>query len=434
VRKLSKQTKGPILCLVGPPGVGKTSLGQSIARAMTRKFVRMSLGGIRDEAEIRGHRRTYVGSLPGRIIHNMKKAGVKNPVFMLDEVDKMSMDFRGDPSSALLEVLDPEQNKAFNDHYLEVDFDLHEVFFITTANDEFAIPHALHDRMEVVRLPGYTSYEKAHIARLFLIPKQMTECGLTDKHIKFTDDGVRTLIERYTREAGVRELERQIAKLCRKVARKVVGEKPKGATVIDALKPVELLGPYEYSELRAEAQPQIGVAVGMAWTMAGGDVLSIETSVMKGKGALILTGQLGDVMKESAKAAYSYLRAHAEELKISPNFYRSSDLHVHVPEGAIPKDGPSAGVPIAVSMLSALRNVAPKDARAMTGEITLRGRVLPVGGIKEKVLASHRAGIRIVALPKENEKDLVEIPSEVRDDITFVLLTDISEVFKVLFD
>lgn len=434
VRKLSKKTKGPILCLVGPPGVGKTSLGQSIARAMTRKFVRMSLGGIRDEAEIRGHRRTYVGSLPGRIIHNMKKAGVKNPVFMLDEVDKMSMDFRGDPSSALLEVLDPEQNKAFNDHYLEVDFDLHEVFFITTANDEFAVPHALHDRMEIVRLPGYTSYEKAHIARLFLIPKQMSECGLTEKHIAFTDDGVRTLIERYTREAGVRELERQIAKLCRKVARKVVGEKPKELTIIDAQRPVELLGPYEYSELRAETQPQIGVAVGMAWTMAGGDILSIETSVMKGKGALTLTGQLGDVMKESAKAAYSYLRAHADELKISPNFYRSNDLHVHVPEGAIPKDGPSAGIPIAVSMLSALRNVAPKDARAMTGEITLRGRVLPVGGIKEKVLASHRAGIRTVVLPKENEKDLVEIPSEVREDIAFILVTDIAEVFQMLFD
>ncbi len=434
VRKLSKQTKGPILCLVGPPGVGKTSLGQSIARAMTRSFVRMSLGGIRDEAEIRGHRRTYVGSLPGRIIHNMKKAGVKNPVFMLDEVDKMSMDFRGDPSSALLEVLDPEQNRAFNDHYLEVDFDLHEVFFITTANDEFAIPHPLHDRMEIVRLPGYTSYEKLHIANLFLIPKQMSECGLTAKHIKFTDDGLRTLIDRYTREAGVRELERQIAKLCRKVARKVVGEKPKSATVIDAKCPLELLGPYEYSELRAETQPQIGVAVGMAWTMSGGDILSVETTVMKGKGGLTLTGQLGDVMKESAKAAYSYLRAHAEELKISPNFYRANDLHVHVPEGAIPKDGPSAGIPMVVSMLSALRNVAPKDARAMTGEITLRGRVLPVGGIKEKVLAAHRAGIRVVVLPKENEKDLVEIPSEVRDEIEFVLVTDIAEVLKKLFE
>ena len=303
VRKLSAQTKGPILCLVGPPGVGKTSLGQSVARAMKRKFVRMSLGGIRDEAEIRGHRRTYVGALPGRIIQNMKKAGVKNPVFMLDEVDKMSTDFRGDPASALLEVLDPEQNKAFNDHYLEVDFDLHEVFFITTANDEYAIPYALHDRMEVVRLSGYTIYEKEHIARLFLIRKQMKECGLTEANIRFADDGVRTLIERYTREAGVRQLERQIANLCRKVARKVVGEKPKEATVIDAKQPLELLGPYEFPEIRAELEPHVGVATGMAWTMSGGDILSVETSVMKGKGTLTLTGQLGDVMKESARAA-----------------------------------------------------------------------------------------------------------------------------------
>jgi ATP-dependent Lon protease len=434
VRKLSEHTKGPILCLVGPPGVGKTSLGQSIARAMNRKFVRMSLGGIRDEAEIRGHRRTYVGSLPGRIIQNMKRAGVKNPVFMLDEVDKMSMDFRGDPASALLEVLDPEQNKAFNDHYLEVDFDLHEVFFITTANDEYAVPPALHDRMEVVRLPGYTSYEKAHIARLFLVPKQMKECGLTEDQVRFAEAGIKTLIARYTREAGVRELERQIANICRKVARKVVEETPKKPILVDEKAPLDLLGPYEYSELRAEAEPQVGVAVGMAWTMSGGDILCVETSVMKGKGALTLTGQLGDVMKESAKAAYSYLRAHADELKISSGFYRTSDLHVHVPEGAIPKDGPSAGIPIAVSMLSALKNIAPKDARAMTGEITLRGRVLPVGGVKEKVLAAHRAGIRAVVLPHENEKDLVEIPKEVREDMSFILVKHISDVFGMLFD
>jgi ATP-dependent Lon protease len=434
VRKLSKHTKGPILCLVGPPGVGKTSLGQSVARAMKRKFVRMSLGGIRDEAEIRGHRRTYVGSLPGRIIQNMKKAGVRNPVFMLDEVDKMSTDFRGDPASALLEVLDPEQNKAFNDHYLEVDFDLHEVFFITTANDEYAIPHALHDRMEVVRLPGYTSHEKHHIARLFLVPKQMKECGLTGEFLCFEDSGIKILIERYTREAGVRELERQIANVCRKVARKVVEEKPDGPIIVDEKKPLELLGPYEYSEIRAELEPQIGVAVGMAWTMAGGDTLSIETTVMKGKGALTLTGQLGDVMKESARAAYSYLRSHAEELHIPPGFYRTSDLHVHVPEGAIPKDGPSAGIPIAVSMLSALKNTAPKDARAMTGEITLRGRILAVGGIKEKVLAAHRAGIRSIIMPKENEKDFVDIPADIREEIAFILVKDIAEVFTLVFD
>jgi ATP-dependent Lon protease len=434
VRKLSTHTKGPILCLVGPPGVGKTSLGQSVARAMNRKFVRVSLGGIRDEAEIRGHRRTYVGSLPGRIIQSMKKAGVKNPVFMLDEVDKMSVDFRGDPSSALLEVLDPEQNKAFNDHYVEVDFDLHEVFFITTANNEFDIPHALHDRMEVVRLPGYTIYEKLHIARLFLIPKQMKECGLTDGDVCFTDAGIKTIVARYTREAGVRELERQIANICRKVARKVVAEKPAQPTEIDEARLVDLLGPYEYSDVRAETEPQVGVAIGMAWTMSGGDILTIETSLMKGKGVLTLTGQLGSVMQESAKAAYTYLRAHADELKVPPGFYRNMDLHVHVPEGAIPKDGPSAGIPIAASMLSALRNAPPKDARAMTGEITLRGRVLPVGGVKEKVLAAHRAGVRTVVLPKENEKDLGEIPQEVRDDITFILVKDIAEVFSALFD
>jgi ATP-dependent Lon protease len=330
--------------------------------------------------------------------------------------------------------LDPEQNKAFNDHYLEVDFDLREVFFITTANDEYAIPYALHDRMEVVRLPGYTSLEKHHIARLFLIRKQMKECGLTEADVCFEDSGIKILIERYTREAGVRELERQIANVCRKVARKVVEEKPENPISVDEKKPTDLLGPHEYSEIRAELEPQIGVGVGMAWTMAGGDTLSIETSVMKGKGVLTLTGQLGDVMKESARAAYSYLRARADDLKIPSGFYRALDLHVHVPEGAIPKDGPSAGVPIAVSMLSALRNVAPKDARAMTGEITLRGRILPVGGIKEKVLAAHRAGIRSIIMPQENEKDLIEIPKEVRDEVAFMLVKDIAEVFATLFD
>lgn len=433
VRKLSKHAKGPILCLVGPPGVGKTSLGKSIARAMDRKFVRVSLGGVRDEAEIRGHRRTYVGSMPGRIIQSMKKVGVKNPVFMLDEVDKMNTDFRGDPASALLEVLDPEQNQAFNDHYLEVDFDLHEVFFITTANNEFDIPHALHDRMEIVRLSGYTSYEKHHIARLFLIPKQMRECGLKKADIQIEESAVAVLIDRYTREAGVRELERQISSVCRKVARKILGKSAPKPFVISEKNVQELLGPFEYSELRADMELQCGVAIGMAWTNTGGDILHIETSVMKGKGVLTLTGQLGSVMQESAKAAYTYLRAHAKELSVSETFYKTLDLHVHVPEGAIPKDGPSAGVPIAVSMLSVLRGKAPQRAVAMTGEITLRGRVLPIGGVKEKVLAAHRAGIRVVVLPKENEKDLVDIPEEVKKDTEFILVNTIGEAFSAVF-
>jgi len=433
VRKLSKNTKGPILCLVGPPGVGKTSMGKSVARAMGRKFVRVSLGGTRDEAEIRGHRRTYIGALPGRIIQNIKKAGVKNPVFMLDEVDKMSMDFRGDPSSALLEVLDPEQNRAFSDHYLEVDFDLHEVFFITTANNEFDIPYALHDRTEIVRMPGYTTYEKEHIARLFLIPKQMEECGLMAKNVTFTDAGIRIIIGRYTREAGVRELERQIANVCRKVARQTVAQKRKTPFTINEKTGAELLGPFEYSEQRVDKEPQVGVAVGMAWTNSGGDILHVETSTMKGKGELVLTGQLGDVMKESAQASFTYLRAHAAELKLPVHFNKTTDLHVHVPEGAIPKDGPSAGIAIAVSMLSALRNVPSAPSVAMTGEITLRGRILPVGGVKEKVLAANRAGIRTVIMPKENEKDLVKIPKEVRDDIAFVLIEEIAEVFTQVF-
>jgi len=433
VRRLSKHVKGPILCLVGPPGVGKTSLGRSVARAMGRRFVRVSLGGIRDEAEIRGHRRTYVGSLPGRVVQSMKKVAVRNPVFMLDEVDKMSSDFRGDPASALLEVLDPEQNQAFNDHYLEVDFNLRDVFFITTANNEFDIPYALHDRMEVVRLPGYTTYEKHQIARLFLVPKQMKECGLTDAHIDLTDGAIRTLMDRYTREAGVRELERQIAGVFRKIARKVVAQKPESPIVVEPDSVVELLGPYEYTEPRTDDEPQAGVAVGMAWTNTGGDILHIETSTMKGKGRLTLTGRLGDVMQESAKAAYTYLRAHARELGVSETFHKTLDLHVHVPEGAIAKDGPSAGIPLAVSMLSALRNAPPKRSLAMTGEITLRGRVLPVGGVKEKVLAAHRAGIATIVLPRENEKDMAEIPKEVIEDVTFVFVKGIGEAFELAF-
>lgn len=431
VRKLNKKSKGPILCLVGPPGVGKTSLGKSVARAMKRKFVRVSLGGVRDEAEIRGHRRTYVGALPGRVIQGLVRGGVKNPVFMLDEVDKMSMDFRGDPSSALLEVLDPEQNHAFSDHYLEVDVDLQEVFFITTANDEYEIPDPLHDRMEVVRLSGYTSYEKERIAQYFLVAKQMKECGLDDKVISFTPKGIQTIIQGYTREAGVRELERQIANICRKVAVRVLDKPRKRKVVINETRVEELLGPPEYLENRADTKPGVGVAVGVAWTSVGGDILHIETSLTRGKGDVVLTGQLGEVMRESAQAAYTYLRAHARELGIPITFAKSYDVHVHVPEGAIPKDGPSAGLPIAVSLLSALKKKPPKPALAMTGEITLRGRVLPVGGVKEKILAAHRAGIKTVVLPKENEKDLRDVPSEVKKALRFVMVEHVDEALTL---
>ena len=434
VRKLSRETKGPVLCLVGPPGVGKTSLGKSIARAMNRKFVRVSLGGVRDEAEIRGHRRTYIGAMPGRIIQSIKKVGMKNPVFMLDEVDKMNMDFRGDPAAALLEVLDPEQNCAFSDHYLEVEFDLHEVFFITTANTEFDIPPPLHDRMEIVRLSGYTAYEKDHIARGFLIPKQMKLAGLTERLIQFTPSGIRLIISRYTREAGVRELERQIANVCRKVARRTIESRRKRRFLINDNTVVELLGPQEYPESRAETEPQAGLAIGLAWTWSGGDILNIETSTMRGKGELTLTGQLGDVMKESAHAAYTYLRAHAKELRIPARFHQTLDIHVHVPEGAIPKDGPSAGVALAVSMLSALRGAPPNSGVAMTGELTLRGRVLQVGAVKEKVLAARRAGIHTVILPKDNEKDLVDVPAEIRREIRFVFVKSIDEVFRAAFE
>jgi ATP-dependent Lon protease len=434
VRLLNKESRGPILCLVGPPGVGKTSLGQSIARAMSRKFVRVSLGGVRDEAEIRGHRRTYIGSMPGRIIQSMRKIGVRNPVFMLDEIDKMSTDFRGDPSSALLEVLDPAQNHAFSDHYLEVDFDLREVFFIATANYEYDIPEALHDRLEIVRLPGYTSFEKERIARTFLVPKQQRACGLTDTEIRFERTGIDTIIQRYTREAGVRELERQISHVCRKVARKTVSSKHQARrTVVNEAKVHELLGAAPYSESRTDLEPQVGVSVGLAWTTVGGELLRIETLTMKGKGELVLTGQLGDVMKESAQAAYSYLRAHAQELKIPPLFYKDIDMHLHVPEGAIPKDGPSAGVTIATSLLSALRKEAPRTAVAMTGEITLRGNVLVIGGLKEKVLAAHRAGIRAIIIPEENAKDLIDIPREVKRDVEFVQVKHLDEVFRFVF-
>ena len=432
VRKLSRSTKGPVLCLVGPPGVGKTSLGRSVARAMGRKFVRVSLGGIRDEAEIRGHRRTYIGALPGRIVQSMKKCGVKNPVFMLDEIDKLSVDFRGDPSSALLEVLDPEQNKAFSDHYLEVDFDLHEVFFITTANSEYDIPEALSDRMEIVRLPGYTTFEKERIAKQFLIPKQLKESGLSDREIRFMGDGLETIIFRYTREAGVRELERQIANMCRKVARQVVdSKKGKAARVsVTEKRVMSMLGPPPYSDISVESKPETGVCVGLAWTQDGGETLVVETSITRGKGELKLTGQLGEVMQESAQAAYTYLLARAKELQIPTEFWKNRDVHVHVPEGAIPKDGPSAGSAIAISMLSAMRKKPPMAKMAMTGEITLRGRILAVGGLKEKVLAAHRARIETVFLPKLNEKELVEVPEEVQRDIRFVFVESLDEIIR----
>ncbi len=434
VCKLTKNAKGPILCLVGPPGVGKTSLGQSIARAMRRKFVRVSLGGVRDEAEIRGHRRTYIGALPGRVVQSMKKVGVKNPVFMLDELDKMNSDFRGDPASALLEVLDPAQNQTFSDHYLEAEYDLSEVFFIATANSEYSIPHALHDRMEVVRLSGYTQQEKEQIANLFLIPRQLKQCGLKKNQVTFSSDGLDTIIQRYTREAGVRDLERQIANICRKIARKVVDKTHAGNMEIDGRRVIELLGPPSFGAIRKETVAEVGVSIGLAWTQTGGDILCIETSIMQGKGKLTLTGQLGDVMKESASAAHTYLRANAAALGLPEDFYKDKDIHVHVPEGAIPKDGPSAGVAIAVSLLSALTGKKPRAACAMTGEITLRGRVLPVGGIKEKVLAAHRAGIRHLLLPAENEKDFPDIPKEVRDDVKFSLVSHLDDALAVIFD
>lgn len=433
VRKLNKKVKGPILCLVGPPGVGKTSLGQSIARAMGRKFVRVSLGGVRDEAEIRGHRRTYIGAMPGRLIQSIKDAAVKNPLFMLDEIDKMSMDFRGDPSSALLEALDPEQNKHFSDHYLEVGFDLSEVFFITTANNEYNIPFPLQDRMELVRLPGYTHEEKAQIARLFLIPRQIHDCGLQEQDIHFTDAGLDTLIQRYTREAGVRELERAISGLCRKIARKIVDKKKDRERELDPAAITKLLGPPPYGETPAEVEPDTGVAIGMAWTQAGGETLRVETTIMPGKGNLMLTGQLGEVMKESANAAYSYIRAHAAKWRIKKDFYRVYDIHVHVPEGAIPKDGPSAGLAMIVSLLSALTNTAPAPALAMTGEITLRGKVLAVGGIKEKVLAARRAGIRTIILPKDNEKDFPDLPAEVLENMNMVLVDSVEHALEIIF-
>jgi len=427
VRQLTKSPKGPILCFLGPPGVGKTSLGKSIARALGRKFVRVSVGGVCDEAEIRGHRRTYVGSMPGRIIKGMREAGTRNPVFLLDEIDKMSADFRGDPASAMLEVLDPEQNKAFSDHFLEIPFDLSEVLFITTANVLYSIPRALQDRMEVINLPGYTSEEKVVIARDFLVPKQLQDHGLTPSHVEFTRSTLLKAIGRYTSEAGVRNLERSIAGVCRKVAREVVKGRHR-RVVVGPRRLETLLGPPKFRPDEGHKEPLVGVANGLAWTEVGGVLLTIEVITMPGKGNLNLTGQMGDVMQESARAALSYARSRAEALGIPSDFREKLDLHIHIPKGAIPKDGPSAGISMALAIISALSQRPIRSDVALTGEITLRGRVLPIGGLKEKVLAAHRIGIHTIIVPDENRSDLVDIPADIRRRLTFKFVKTMDEV------
>jgi ATP-dependent Lon protease len=434
VRQLVQKTRGSIICFVGPPGVGKTSLAKSIARSLNRKFVRLSLGGVRDEAEIRGHRRTYIGAFPGQIIQMMKKAGTVNPVFLLDEVDKLSSDFRGDPASALLEVLDPEQNHAFVDHYLDVEFDLSKVMFIATANIADPIPPALKDRMELIPLSGYTPNEKVAIARQFLVPKQLEANGLKTGQIEFSDETILALITSYTREAGVRNLEREIGSICRKVARRIVQQKAETPIRITPENVREFLGKAKFRNRRKGETSEIGIATGLAWTEAGGEILMTETSLLKGKGNLTLTGSLGDVMKESARAAVSYVRSRAEMYDADPNFHEKFDIHIHVPEGAIPKDGPSAGITMAVSLFSAVTKIPVLKDVAMTGEITLRGKVLPVGGIKDKLLAAFRAGIRTIILSTENDKDLDDLPEEIRSQMEFHLVSNMDEVIKVALE
>ncbi len=443
VRRLVKNPRGSILCFVGPPGVGKTSLGMSIAKATGRKFVRMSLGGVRDEAEIRGHRRTYIGALPGQIIQMMKKAGTRNPVFMLDEIEKMSMDFRGDPSAALLEVLDPEQNYMFVDHYLDVEYDLSQVFFIATANVLHTVPPALLDRMEVIRLSGYTEFEKQEIAKRFLVRKQMEQTGLGKDQIEFTDDGIQGLIQFYTREAGVRNLEREIGNVCRKVARKVVntlvekeknGKKDFPKIQISSESLTDLLGPAKFRDLQTEKRNEVGAAIGLAWTEVGGQILTTEATLMEGKGKLTITGKLGDVMQESAQAAMSYIRSRAHQFGLPRDFYRNLDVHLHIPEGAIPKDGPSAGITIATTICSALTRIPVRADVAMTGEITLRGKVLPIGGLKEKLLAAHRHGINEAIMPSENQKDLPDIPENIRNVMKLHFVDSMDEVLRIALE
>lgn len=439
VLKLVEKLKGPILCLVGPPGVGKTSLGKSVARATGRNFVRMSLGGVRDEAEIRGHRRTYIGALPGRIIQGLRDAKSKNPLFLLDEIDKMSSDFRGDPASALLEVLDPEQNDTFRDHYLDVQYDLSEVMFITTANTRVTIPPALQDRMEIIELPGYTEFEKHKIANLFLISKQLKEHGLADRSIDISDDAISEIIQRYTREAGVRNLEREITSICRKVAKQIVKDEAAHDEGNDEDKQIhvntenitEYLGPPKFTRSKAEEQDEVGVATGMVWTQVGGDIVPVEATTMPGEGKLSMTGQLQEVMRESVQTAVAYIRSRAELFKTPPDFFEKHDVHIHVPEGAVPKDGPSAGVTLATAIVSVLTGRKVRKDVAMTGEITLRGHVLPIGGLKEKVLAAYRNGIKTIIIPGDNDKDLPEIPDEISDNICFHKVDDITEVLEL---
>ncbi|MEG6534222.1 endopeptidase La [Caldibacillus thermoamylovorans] len=429
VQQLTNSLKGPILCLVGPPGVGKTSLARSVARSLNRKFVRVSLGGVRDESEIRGHRRTYVGAMPGRIIQGMRKAGTINPVFLLDEIDKMSNDFRGDPSSAMLEVLDPEQNKNFSDHYIEETYDLSKVMFIATANDLSTIPGPLRDRLEIISIAGYTEIEKLHIAKDYLIKKQLKEHGLQKQQLQIRDDAILSIVRYFTREAGVRGLERQIAKICRKTA-KIITSGEKKRVIVTNKNIEEFLGKKIFHYGQAEKEDQVGVATGLAYTAFGGDTLQIEVSLAPGKGKLVLTGKLGDVMKESAQAAFSYVRSSAEKFGIDPMFHEKYDIHIHVPEGAVPKDGPSAGVTITTALVSALTGKPVRREVGMTGEVTLRGRVLAIGGLKEKTLSAHRAGLTTIILPKDNERDLDDIPESVREELTFIPVTHVDEVLK----